>query len=166
MIAVSLLRYARRKKLGDDKSPLIYLLKQKAGDSKVYTIDMLANEIESIGSLSAEDVSHVMQSFVRAMKKVLVSGNRLKVNGLGTFFLTLTCTPAEVEKDCTVKNVKRVNIRFWADSTLRLVNDSVATTRSGANNVCFEIVNPEAPATGGGGTTGGGTGGSGETPFS
>ena len=65
-----------QKKLGDDKSPMMYLLKPKAGESKIYSIDSLAQEIESIGSLSVEDVSHVMKSFVRAMKKCLWQGIR------------------------------------------------------------------------------------------
>ena len=67
--SITVVRYKRRKRLGDDKSPMMYLLKPKAGESKIYSIDSLAQEIESIGSLSVEDVSHVMKSFVRAMKK-------------------------------------------------------------------------------------------------
>ena len=82
MATVTVVRYKRRKRLGDDKSPMMYLLKPKAGESKIYSIDSLAQEIESIGSLSVEDVSHVMKSFVRAMKKVLVAGNKVKVDGL------------------------------------------------------------------------------------
>lgn len=161
MVPVTVVRYARNKKLGDTQSPLIYLLKQKAGSSKVYSIDLLAKEIESIGSLSVEDVTHVMKSFVRAMKKVLVAGNRVKVDGLGTFFLSLTCQSSEVETDCTVKSIKRVNLRFLVDNTLRLVNDSVASTRAGENNILFELENPK---TEGGGGTGEGGGGDVEDP--
>lgn len=70
-----------QKKIGDDKSPMVYVLKPKPGESKLYSIGSLAREIESIGSLSVEDVEHVMQSFVRSMKKVLVAGNKVKVDG-------------------------------------------------------------------------------------
>ena len=55
MATVTVVRYKRRKRLGDDKSPMMYLLKPKAGESKIYSIDSLAQEIESIGSLSVED---------------------------------------------------------------------------------------------------------------
>ena len=112
MATVTVVRYKRRKRLGDDKSPMMYLLKPKAGESKIYSIDSLAQEIESIGSLSVEDVSHVMKSFVRAMKKVLVAGNKVKVDGLGIFYTTLTCPGVEQEKDCTVKNITRINLMF------------------------------------------------------
>ena len=90
MATVTVVRYKRRKRLGDDNSPMMYLLKPKAGESKIYSIDSLAQEIESIGSLSVEDVSHVMKSFVRAMKKVLVAGNKVKVDGLGIFYTDLS----------------------------------------------------------------------------
>lgn len=144
MITVPVVRYARRKKMGDDKSPMIYLLKPQPGIAKIYTIDMLAKEIESVGALSVEDVTHVMRSFVRAMKKVLVAGNKVKVDGLGIFFTSLTCPGVEEEKECTVKAIKRVNLRFKVDNTLRLVNDSIATTRGGENNLSFELVSPVA----------------------
>ena len=105
MATVSVVRYQRKKKIGDDKSPMVYVLKPKPGESKLYSIESLAREIESIGSLSVEDVEHVMQSFVRSMKKVLVAGNKVKVDGLGIFYTTLTCPGVELEKDCTVRNI-------------------------------------------------------------
>ena len=132
-------RYKRRKRIGDEKSPMVYALKLKSGEAKIYSIETLAREIESIGSLSVEDVSHVMKSFVRAMKKVLVAGDKVKVDGLGIFYTTLTCPGVEQEKDCTVKNISRVNLRFKVDNSLRLANDSTATTRGGENNVSFEL---------------------------
>lgn len=146
MATVSVVRYKRRKKIGDEQSPMVYSLKIKKGDSKLYSIDSLAEEIESIGALSVEDVGHVMRSFIRAMKKVLVAGNRVKVDGLGIFFPTVTCPGVEVEKDCTVKSISRVNIRFKVDNALRLANDSTATTRGGANNVMFELISEKDTA--------------------
>ena len=112
MATVTVVRYKRRKRIGDEKSPMVYALKLKSGEAKIYSIETLAREIESIGSLSVEDVSHVMKSFVRAMKKVLVAGDKVKVDGLGIFYTTLTCPGVEQEKDCTVKNISRVNLRF------------------------------------------------------
>ena len=151
MITVPVVRYSRNKKIGDKNSPLIYLLRPKPGDAK---IDLLASEIKAIGSLSVEDVIHVMKSFVRAMRKVLVSGDKVKVDGLGIFYTSLTCPGVEVEKDCTVKNIKRVNLRFKVDNTLRLVNDSTADTRGGNNNISFEIVSPDAKSNDNGGGDG------------
>ena len=164
MATVTVVRYKRRKRLGDDKSPMMYLLKPKAGESKIYSIDSLAQEIESIGSLSVEDVSHVMKSFVRAMKKVLVAGNKVKVDGLGIFYTTLTCPGVEQEKDCTVKNITRINLRFKVDNSLRLANDSTATTRGGKSAAGGNGGDgSDDDGKGDGGEPGGGSGG-GEAP--
>ena len=133
---------------------MVYALKLKSGEAKIYSIETLAREIESIGSLSVEDVSHVMKSFVRAMKKVLVAGDKVKVDGLGIFYTTLTCPGVEQEKDCTVKNISRVNLRFKVDNSLRLANDST-TTRGGENNVSFELYTEKKAASEG---EGGGSG--------
>lgn len=163
MANVIVVRYQRRRKIGDNTSPMVYMLKQKAGDSKVYDIKQLATEIEELGSLSAEDVTHVMSSFVRAMRNVLTSGNRVKVDGLGTFYISLSCPGVEKEKDCTVKTISRVNLRFKVDNTLRLVNDSIATTRGGVNNVTFELLS-DKPSSGGSGGEGGGGDSGGDLP--
>ena len=74
----------------------------------------------------------------------------------------------EKEKDCTVRSIRRVNVRFVADKALRLVNTSHTSTRS-ENNVDFVLAGKgeaENEGSGGaGGNTGGGTGGgSGEAP--
>lgn len=171
MATVTVVRYKRRKRIADEESPMVYALKPKSGEAKIYSIETLAREIESIGSLSVEDVSHVMKSFVRAMKKVLVSGDKVKVEGLGIFYTTLTCPGVEVEKDCTVKNISRINLRFKVDNSLRLANDSTATTRGGDNNMVFELYTDKKSAAGGNGgsddsgDSGKGDGGdNGETP--
>ena len=156
MATVTVVRYKRRKRISDADSPMVFALKPKSGESKIYSIEALAREIETIGSLSVEDVSHVMKSFVRAMKKVLVAGNKVKVEGLGIFYTTLTCPGVELEKDCTVKSITRVNLRFKVDNSLRLANDS---TRGGDNNMVFELLSDKKNAAGGDGSSPDGSGG-------
>ena len=152
MATVTVVRYKRRKRISDADSPMVFALKPKSGESKIYSIEALAREIETIGSLSVEDVSHVMKSFVRAMKKVLVAGNKVKVEGLGIFYTTLTCPGVELEKDCTVRSITRVN-------SLRLANDSTATTRGGDNNMVFELLSDKKNASGDDGGSPDGSGG-------
>ena len=149
IMAVPVMRYQRYKDLSDKSSPQKYYLKQEPGSSKTATIASIAKEIEITGALSAEDVTHVMQAFVRQLKKSLVEGNKVKVDGLGTFYITLTSAGTETEKECTVKGIRRVHIRFAVDNSLRLANDSTATTRGGENNVSFYIKS-ETPSGDGG----------------
>lgn len=149
-MSVPVKRYQRNKKLGDKASPLYYYLRQEPGSSKVLTIKSIARAIEAEGALSAEDVTHTMQSFVRKLREALTQGNKVKVDGLGTFYITFSTTGTATEKECTVKGINRVHIRFAVDNVLRLANDSVATTRGGDNNVLF-FLKSESAATGGGG---------------
>ncbi len=148
-------RCKRHKFISDPNSQVLNYLKLAPGYMKIYDIHEIATETEIAGGMSAEDVTHVVNSFVRSARRILAKGDKVKVDGLGIFHLTFNCEGTEEEKDCTVKNIKRVNIRFKVDNTLRLVNDSNATTRGAANNVEFYIKSdPKTANTG----TGGGTG--------
>ncbi len=166
MATVTVVRYQRHKKLGDKTSPIVNTLKRKNGDAKVFDIKRLANEIEDLGSLTVEDVEHAIKSIVRGMKTILCDGNKLKLDGFGTFYTTFHCKATENEKDCTVRNIDRVNIRFKVDNTLRLVNESIATTKGTANNLVFDLEVPKTDKNGGstsGGSDSGNTGGSTDT---
>lgn len=148
-------RYQRHRKLDDKTSPQLYYLKPEPGNAKTATIASIAKEIETTGALSAEDVIHTMNAFVRQLKKQLVEGNKVKVEGLGTFYITFSTAGSATEKECTVKKINRVHIRFAVDNTLRLANNSIATTRGGENNVNFFIRSEQAPDEGGSGDGGG-----------
>ena len=56
----------------------------------------------------------------------------------------------QTEKECTVKNIKRVNVRFIPDKAMKLVNASRSMSRS-PNNVNFALVSAGAPEGGGSG---------------
>ena len=104
-------------------------------------------------------------------------GNKVKVDGLGIFLYHADLSGCGTGKsDCTVKNITRINLRFKVDNSLRLANDSTATTRGGDNNMMFELYAEKKSAAGGnggdgsdddgkgdGGEPGGGSGG-GEAP--
>lgn len=138
-MAVPMKRYLRKKNLNKSDSPQLYYLRQEPGSYKTYTIERLAARIETTGALTQEDVIHAIKSFIRHLREVLIEGDKVKVDGLGIFHITTTCDGAEEEKDCTVKNIRRVNLRFMVDNSLRLVNDAIASTRSAPNNVAFYI---------------------------
>lgn len=138
-MAIPVKRYKRHKIIGDLTSPIYNYLRQEPGSFKTVRIRKIAKRIERGGSLTAEDVEHVIRAFVHELKAELVEGNKVKVDDLGIFHTTFACEGTEDEKDCTVKKIKRVNVRFSVDKSLRLVNDSTASTRGGENNVQFYI---------------------------
>lgn len=91
---------------------MLYYIRQKAGTAKVVDIDALAEDIQTNCALTTGDVKHTIEALVEQLRKVLTQGNKVKIEGLGTFHMTLTCLPGETEKECTVKNIKRVNVRL------------------------------------------------------
>ena len=157
-------RIQRRKFLGDKESPMVYALKRKNRDAKTYDLERLAQEIEDLGGMSAEDVLHVCKSLVRNIKQKLVDGNTVKLDGFGIFRTTFHCIATEEEKDCTVKNIDKVRVQFRVDNAFRLVNDTLATTKGAPNNMVFELVQADGTttSTGGSSSSGGGTQGGGE----
>ena len=154
MPEVTVVRQKRKSNYSQPDSPEKYYLKQEPGTAKMYNITGVAARIEALGALSAEDVEHTMKAFVRELKSILIEGHKVKVDGLGIFHTTIKSKGADTEKECTVKNIERVNIRFKVDNTLRLVNNATATTRNAPNNVEYVLKNVTVTASSGGSGSG------------
>lgn len=151
-------RTQRHKKIGDKASPMVYTLKRKSRDAKMYDLQRIAEEIEALGGMSAEDVLHVGRAIVRQIREKLTDGNSVRLDDFGIFRTSFHCIATEEEKDCTVKNIDRVRVNFKVATTLRLINDSVATTKGAPNNITFELVKEDGSSSTGGGNQGGGSG--------
>jgi predicted histone-like DNA-binding protein len=147
---VKVQHYLLKEDLKDPSSKPLYHLRQVPGTSQIQDISAIAKAIEKTGALSAEDVEHTMKAFIYELKKTLLRGDKVKVDGLGIFSTTFHSQGKEAEKDSTVKTINRVNICFRVDNSMRLVNDSTATTRGGENNVVYVL---QEPSSGGGGGT-------------
>lgn len=149
---VSVERYQRRKYVSQENSPMLYYVRQKSGTVRVMDVEKLADAIEA---------------FVEQLRLSLTQGDKVKIDGLGTFHITLCSEGTEKEKDCTVRSIRKVNVRFVADKALHLVNASHTSTRS-ENNVEFVLASKSDTEGGnaGGGNTGGGgnSGGDEEAP--
>lgn len=139
----------------------VVLCTPEIGHSESDGHQQAADAIEANSSLTAGDVKHSIEAFVEQLRLSLTQGDKVKIDGLGTFHITLSSEGAEKEKDCTVRNIRRVNVRFVADKALQLVNTSHATTR-GENNVDFILAGKGDGEDADGGNSG--SGGSGEAP--
>ena len=131
-------RYQRRKYVNQPDSQMLYYVHQKSGTVRVMDINKLADAIEANSSLTAGDVKHSIEAFVEQLRLSLTQGDKVKIDGLGTFHITLTSDGTETVKDCTVRSIRRVNVRFVADKALKLMNSSHTSTRS-ENNVDFVL---------------------------
>ena len=144
---VSVERYQRRKYMSQENSPMLYYVRQKSGTVRVMDVEKLADAIEANSSLTAGDVKHAIEAFVEQLRLSLTQGDKVKIDGLGTFHITLCSEGTEKEKDCTVRSIRR----------LKLMNSSHTSTRS-ENNVEFVLASKgdtEGENAGGGGNTGG-----------
>lgn len=159
MATALVVRAKRYKKVGDPESGVVYTLRRKAKDAKLYDLARVAADIEALGGMSAEDVEHVGKALVRQIRQTLTDGNSVKIDGLGIFYTTFKCESVDTPEECTVKNISKVNLRFRVANTLRLVNESIATTKGAKNNIEFALVSeetlPDSPSSGNGNTSGG-----------
>ena len=107
MSTALVVRTQRHKKIGDSSSPMVYTLKRKPQDAKIFDLARIAQDIEALGAMSAEDVEHVGKAIVRQMRQTLTDGNSVRLDGFGIFHTTFKCRATELAKDCTVKNIER-----------------------------------------------------------
>lgn len=111
-MSVLVKRYQRNKTVGDTKSPMMYYLRQKPGSYETITMKKIAQRMERVRALSSQDALHTLQNFIIVLRDELAEGNRVKVDGLGTFRITFSTEGSAEEKECTAKKIKRVNVRF------------------------------------------------------
>ena len=136
------------------------------------TMPKLAKHISEHGSVYTEDVVEgVMKKFKSCLLEMLLESKKVKVTGLGTFYLTAECNKggSDKEEDFNVKeHLKALHIRFLPDQTAEdnlssrefikkaeFVN--IKTLLSGASE---EADNTDTNGGDTGGSTGGDTGGS------
>ena len=85
------------------------------------TMTKLAKHISEHGSVFTEDVVEgVMKKFKSCLLEMLLESKKVKVAGLGTFYLTCECQKggAEKEEDFNVReHLKALHIRFLPDQT-------------------------------------------------
>ena len=146
---VSVERYQRRKYVSQENSPMLYYVRQKSGTVRVMDVEKLADAIEANSSLTAGDVKHAIEAFVEQLRLSLTQGDKVKIDGLGTFHITLCSEGTEKEKDCTVRSIRKVNVRFVADKALHLVNASHTSTARTTWNLYWQaqvIRKAEMPA--------------------
>ena len=159
---VTVERYLRRKIVTDSASPQFFYLRQKPGTCKTGDLETRATALQISGAMTKADVKHVIEALVEEVQENLANGNKVKLNQFGTFHMTFCCPGVATSAECTVKNIKRVNIRFVPDKELKLVNNSHAATRSPANvTFALEKLEDKEGGSSDGGNSGGNSGGDG-----
>ena len=101
----------RRKKVQKTYGKIIY--------RKTLSLDDMAEHIMKHGSVYTEDVViGVITKLKSCMQEMLADGHKVKLDGIGTLYPTLTSEGVEDAKDYSPsENVTRVGIAFLADQS-------------------------------------------------
>ena len=86
------------------------------------------------------DVKHVIEALVEEVQERFGQRKQGEVESVWYVSHDILLSGVATSAECTVKNIKRVNIRFVRIRRLKLVNNSHAATRSPAN-VTFALEN-------------------------
>ncbi|SDH44316.1 DNA-binding protein, histone-like, putative [Prevotella communis] len=101
--------------------------KKNAGYQKTYarlvsvdTLDTndLCRHIQKHGSIFTSDVvKGVIEKFVNCFNELLLEGHKIKLNGLGTFYLSIATKGEADPKEFTASNIKAVRLKFLGDKS-------------------------------------------------
>ena len=70
------------------------------------------------GTIYTPDVvKGVVERFVMCFEELLLEGNKIKLDGLGTFYLSVSTEGADNEEQFTANNVKAIRIKFIGDQS-------------------------------------------------
>ena len=80
--------------------------------SRVVTTQEMANDINHASSVTQSDVAAVLQAVGQRIAEALLDGNRIEIDHVGTFSLTLTCGNKRKEDYITSKDISVSRISF------------------------------------------------------
>ena len=118
--------------------------------------DDICRHIAKHGTIYTSDVvKGVVEKFINCFEELLLEGYKLKLDGLGTFYLAGRSEGTENEDEFTASSFKTVMVRFLADQSKK----SEYTSRLMKNKASLANIKTltEKPEGSGSGGNGGGT---------
>ena len=92
------------------------------------TLSEIAKEISSTSGVSEGNAYSILKDFRTLLRKDLLSGRSVNVDGLGYFYLAAKSKGTDKAEDFTANDITGLRICFRANSDIRLV--ASGTTRS------------------------------------
>ena len=78
-------------------------------------------DIQKSCAMTKGDVKHVIEALVEEVQENLANGNKVKLNQFSTFYMTFCCPGVATSAECTVKNIKSIQINFRPSSSVRVL---------------------------------------------
>ena len=128
---------------------------------KTLTLDDMAEHIMKHGSVYTEDVViGVITKMKNCMQEMLADGHKVKLDGIGTLYPTLTSAGVDNAKDFSAtENVTRIGIAFLADQSRKSMYKA-RSMREAVNlstSVYSELTGEDTPEPGNSEENGGGS---------
>ena len=99
------------------------------------------------GTIYTSDiVKGVVEKFINCFEELLLEGNKIKLDGLGTFYLSINTEGVANEKDFSANNVKAIRVKFIGDQG----KESEYATKMLTNKARFRSLAEEEPGEEGG----------------
>ena len=117
------------------------------------TSDLCRHMMKHGTIFTSDVVKGVVEKFIQCFEELLMEGNKIKLDGLGTFYLSINTEGVIDEKDFTANNVKAIRVKFIGDQS----KESEYATRMLTSKAKFRSVNgEEVPSEDEGGENGNG----------
>ena len=106
----------------------------------------LANEIAHSTSLTASDVKAVIEELIVSFERHLINGEKLKLDGLGTFKTSFSGEGSESIEEVSAKNIdnKSIRVTFVADNELKKsIRNNIFLEKEKRSKQTVSVVNSE-----------------------
>lgn len=82
------------------------------------TIKTLAQRMQDNCTVKYSDIVAVLAELSGVIKEELQRGNRVKIDGLGTFKIGISTKPAQTAKEFTIANISGTHVNFTPETTV------------------------------------------------
>ena len=110
------------------------------------TSDLCRHMMKHGTIFTSDVVKGVVEKFIQCFEELLLEGNKIKLDGLGTFYLSINTEGVANEKDFTANNVKAIRVKFIGDQG----KESEYATKMLTNKARFRSLGEEEPGEEGG----------------
>ena len=104
------------------------------------TSDLCRHMMKHGTIFTSDVVKGVVEKFIQCFEELLLEGNKIKLDGLGTFYLSINTEGVANEKDFSANNVKAIRVKFIGDQC----KESEYATKMLTNKARFRSVTGEA----------------------
>ena len=121
--------------------------------------DDICRHIAEHGTIYTSDVvKGVVEKFINCFEELLLEGYKLKLDGLGTFYLAGRTEGQDTEDEFTAAAFKKVMVRFLADQSKKSeYTTRLMTSKASLANIKTLTEQPQSGSGSGNGNSGGGT---------